>query len=35
MEEWGGEEGTLSTCPDGERMRMKGQLGRGNEAEVA
>jgi hypothetical protein len=35
MEEWGGEEGMLSTCPDGERMGMKGQLGRGNEAEVA
>jgi hypothetical protein len=35
MEEWGEEEGMLSTCPDGKRMGMKGQLGRGNEAGVA
>lgn len=35
MEERAGEEGMLSTCPDEERMGMKGQLGRGNKAEVA
>lgn len=29
MEEWGGDEGMLSTCPDGERMGMKGRVGRG------
>jgi hypothetical protein len=29
MEERGGDEGTLSTCPDGERMGIKGQLGGG------
>jgi hypothetical protein len=35
MEERGRGEGMLSTCPDGERMGKKGQLGRGNQAEVA
>ena len=35
MEEQGEEEGMLSTCPDGEQMGMKGELGRVRKAEVA